>query len=386
MPVRNLPRVLGAVVFTALLGVVLAGPVSAETGPDQAGAAQVPTLLREALVKQAGLAPGDVRERLAAESGAAGISSTLADALGSSFAGAWFEPGSPDLVVATTDRAAAQRIREAGAVPRVVSLDLLTLNSVMDVLNSRSDSVPDAVTGWYVDPVTNSVVVSATDPAAGERFAGGQPGVRIERAAARPLPLADLRGGEGIAAESQGASCSIGYSVFSGSTRYILTAGHCTQLGGIWYGSDGTAIGPVVRSSFPEDDFGLIEVTSPSYRTTSAVDTPDGPLAITGTAPSPVGSSVCRSGATTGYRCGTVEAVNETVNYGRGDVVNGLSRTNVCAEPGDSGGPYFTGSQAQGTLSGGSGSCFISLFGSETFFQPIEEALSAYDVHLVTGG
>lgn len=381
MPVRNLPRVLGAAAFAVLVGAVLAAPVSAEPAVDQADSAQVMTLLR-----QAGLSPDEAEDRLAAESDAANVTSTLADALGSSFAGAWFEPGSTDLIVATTDQAATQRVRDAGAVPRVVSLDLLTLNSVMNVLNSRADTVPDAVTGWYVDPVTNSVVVSATDPAAAEQFVAGQQGVRIERADARPVPLADLRGGEGIAADIEGAVCSIGYSVVSGSTRYVLTAGHCTQLGGTWYGADGTPIGPVARSSFPEDDFGLIEVTSPSYRQTSVVNTSGGPLAITGTAPSPVGSSVCRSGATTGYRCGTIEAVNETVNYGRGEVVNGMTRTDICAEPGDSGGPYFSGSQAQGTLSGGTGSCFVSLFGSETYFQPIEEALSAYNVQLVTGG
>ena len=381
MPVRNLPRVLGATAFAVLLGAVLAAPVSAEPALDRVAAAQVTTLL-----KQAGLSPDEAEERLAAESDAAGVTSTLAAALGRSFAGAWFEPGSPDLVVATTDQAAAQRVREAGAVPRLVSLDLLTLNSVMDVLNSRADSVPDAVTGWYVDPVTNSVVVSATDPAAAEQFAAGQQGVRIERADTRPVPLADLLGGEGIAAETEGAVCSIGYSVVSGSTRYVLTAGHCTQLGGTWFGTDGTPIGSVARSSFPEDDFGLIEVTSPTWRQTSAVSTSSGPVAITGSAPAAVGASVCKSGATTGYRCGTVEAVNETVNYGRGEVVNGMTRTNVCAEPGDSGGPYFSGSVANGTLSGGSGSCFVSLFGSETYFQPIDEALAAYNVQLVTGG
>ncbi|HEX2301948.1 MAG TPA: hypothetical protein VHH34_26145, partial [Pseudonocardiaceae bacterium] len=127
MPVRSLPRVLGAAAFAVLLGAVLSAPVSAEPALDQVAAAQATTLL-----KQAGLSPGEAEERLAAESTAAGVTSTLADALGRSFAGAWFEHGSPDLVVATTDPAAARQVREAGAVPRVVPLDLSTLNSVMD--------------------------------------------------------------------------------------------------------------------------------------------------------------------------------------------------------------------------------------------------------------
>lgn len=369
-----------AAAFTLLLGTGLAAPASA--APDQAtvGAAQLRTLLTEA-----GLSLDEAEQRLAEEAQAADLTSTLAGALGSSFAGAWFEPGSTDLVVATTDPAAAQRVRAAGAVPRLVSLDLSTLNRVMAVLDSRADSVPDAVTGWYVDPVTNSVVVSATDPAAAETFVAGEPGVRIEQVPLRPVPLADLRGGETIEASTPGVSCSIGFSVTSGTARYVLTAGHCTQLGGTWFGSDGSPIGPVARSSFPENDFGLIEVTSPSWRQTSAVVTRNGPVAVTGAAQAPVGASVCRSGATTGYRCGTVEALNQTVNYGGGDVVNGLTRTSVCAEPGDSGGPYISGTQAQGTLSGGAGTCFISLFGTETYFQPVGEALATYHVQLVTG-
>ena len=43
--------------------------------------------------------------------GVGGVESTLRAALGSSFAGAWLEPGTSDLVVATTDPAAAPRVR-----------------------------------------------------------------------------------------------------------------------------------------------------------------------------------------------------------------------------------------------------------------------------------
>jgi hypothetical protein len=71
------------------------------------------------------------------------------------------------------------------------------------------------------------------------------------------------------------------------------------------------------------------------------------------------------------------------VNYGNGDVVQGLVRTDVCAEAGDSGGPFMSGTQAQGTLSGGSGGC---LLGGQSYFQPIQEVLSTYRLTLITGG
>jgi len=47
------------------------------------------------------------------------------------------------------------------------------------------------------------------------------------------------------------------------------------------------------------------------------------------------GMSVTRRGSTTGTHSGTVTGLNATVNYGGGDIVYGMIKTNVCAEPGD---------------------------------------------------
>ncbi|MDQ5854757.1 MAG: S1 family peptidase, partial [Actinomycetota bacterium] len=240
---------------------------------------------------------------------------------------------------------------------------------------------PNTVTGWHVDPASNSVVVSTTDDAAAKAFTADQDAVRIEHVDARPVPLADLRGGDKITT-SEGGRCSVGFNAISGNTRYIITAGHCTKLGGTWAGPDGTPIGPVAKSSFPGYDFGLVEVASGSWKQTRDVYTDSGYVTVTGTEPVAIGSSICRSGATSGYHCGRVEAINETVNYGSGDVVRGLTRTDICAEAGDSGGPFVSGSQAQGTLSGGSGGC---LLGGQSYFQPVREVLSTYGLTLLTG-
>ncbi len=185
--------------------------------------------------------------------------------------------------------------------------------------------------------------------------------------------------------------CSVGFNARSAAgVRYVVTAGHCTNDGGSWSGVGGT-LGPTAGSSFPTNDYGVIRVTSSAATSTPLVDryTSGVDVTVIGAVKTPVGGSVCRSGSTTGWRCGTVQAYNQTVNYGGGQVVSGLTRTSACAQPGDSGGafvsnPGATGGRvhAQGVTSGGSGSCST---GGTTFFQPVSEALSAYGLTLYTG-
>jgi hypothetical protein len=74
---------------------------------------------------------------------------------------------------------------------------------------------------------------------------------------------------------------------------------------------------------------------------------------------------------------GTVTALNVTVHYVGGGTVRQMIQTNVCAEPGDSGGPLYAQTVALGLTSGGSGNCRT---GGTTFFQPVTEALSKYGV------
>ena len=180
-----------------------------------------------------------------------------------------------------------------------------------------------------------------------------------------------------------GSRCSAGFNTRSGSGRnYVLTAGHCTNLGGTWTTSGGQTIGPVAASSFPTNDFGAIRISNPA-----ALDPRGGVLHngafrdITGAGRVPVGSSACKTGSTTGTTCGTVQAYNVTVRYAEGTVY-GMTRTNICTQPGDSGGAMYAGSLAQGITSGGTiGGC--SQGGFQSFFQPADEALSVYGLTLL---
>ncbi|WP_432094976.1 S1 family peptidase [Streptomyces sp. bgisy100] len=248
-------------------------------------------------------------------------------------------------------------------------------------LTEVSDAVLTADVGgtaWHVDKETGRVVVTADSTVSSaeiakiQRQAGRDAGaIRIERTPGKFTKL--LSGGDAVYAD--GWRCSLGFNVRSGSTYYFLTAGHCTDGAGNWYTSAArtTVIGPTAGSSFPGNDYGLVRYTNSSISHPGTVGSQD----ITSAADATVGMSVTRRGSTTGTHGGTVTALNATVNYGGGDIVYGMIRTNVCAEPGDSGGPLYSGSSAVGLTSGGSGDCTS---GGTTFFQPVTEALSAYGV------
>jgi streptogrisin B len=227
---------------------------------------------------------------------------------------------------------------------------------------------------WYVDGAADRVVVtadrtvSAAEVATIKKSAGANArAIRIKhvRGAFRPL----LSSGDPIYGGQY--RCSLGFNVVSGSTYYFLTAGHCGKLAATWYtNSSHTAlIGPTVNYSFPGNDYALVRYDNTSLPHPGGFTTAD-PF---------VGESVTRDGSTTGTHSGKVTALNVSVRYsGRlHGVVSGLIQTNVCAEPGDSGGPLYDGTKALGLTSGGSGDCTS---GGTTFFQPVREAANAYGV------
>lgn len=132
-------------------------------------------------------------------------------------------------------------------------------------------------------------------------------------------------------------------------------------------------------SRFPADDYALVEYGGGAEHP-SEVNLYNGSAQpITSAGEATVGMQVQRSGSTTQLHNGRVTALDATVNYGNGDIVDGLIRTDVCAEPGDSGGSLFAGSAAIGLTSGGSGNCSA---GGVTFFQPVTEALQAYGAQI----
>ncbi|MDG4818346.1 S1 family peptidase [Micromonospora sp. WMMD956] len=238
-----------------------------------------------------------------------------------------------------------------------------------------------AGTALTVDPATGRTTVAADDTVSDSQLAALRARLAGTDAVVRREPgrLSTLIAG-GQAIYGGGGRCSLGANVRSGSVSYFVTAGHCTATATTWYADSAgsSVLGSRAGSSFPGNDYGIVRYTSTTVAHPSAVHTYPGTLTITGTATPYVGMVVCRSGSTTGVRCGSITALNATVNYAQGSVT-GLIRTNICAEPGDSGGPLYVAAAGRivGILSGGSGNCTT---GGTTYYQPIAEILSAYGV------
>ncbi|MBK3627326.1 S1 family peptidase [Streptomyces sp. MBT49] len=302
------------------------------------------------------------------------LASTLGRDLGADAAGTYYDAKSGSLVVNVLDAVAAKTVEAAGAKARIVENSLAELTGARTTLKADA-SVPG--TAWVTDPTTNKVVVTADRTVSDAEWAkltevvGGLGRVaELHRTKGEFTPF--IAGGDAIT--GGGGRCSLGFNVVKDGAPYFLTAGHCTDAISTWSDPSGAEIGVNEVSRFPGDDYGLVKYTA-DVAHPSEVDLYDGSSQrITGAVDATVGMKVTRSGSTTRVHSGTVTGLDATVNYGNGDVVDGLVQTDVCAEPGDSGGSLFSGSSAVGLTSGGSGDCTS---GGETFFQPVTEALSA---------
>ncbi|MBT2369634.1 S1 family peptidase [Streptomyces sp. ISL-10] len=305
---------------------------------------------------------------------------SLTTDLGADGAGAYYDADTKALVVNVVSEDAAQTVREAGGKARIVENTLAELTGARQTLADRA-SIPG--TSWATDPVTNKLVVTADRTVKGAELTKLQDVVKglgakaeLKRSAGEFKPF--IAGGDAI--HSGGGRCSLGFNVVKDGAPHFITAGHCGQSGSEWSDSaGGAAIGTMVDSQFPGNDFALVKYNGDTAHP-SEVNLYNGSAqAITKAGDATVGMQVQRSGSTTRVHDGEVTALDATVNYGNGDVVEGLIQTTVCAEPGDSGGSLFSGDTAVGLTSGGSGDCSS---GGETFFQPVTEALSTFGAEI----
>ncbi|KAJ6787644.1 hypothetical protein PWT90_06630 [Aphanocladium album] len=368
--------------FLAFLAVVL--PV-AYGAPTQAANELHPEILA-AMKRDLGLNAEQATARVARDLDATNVIEQVRSSVGDSFAGAWIHEDAVHIGV--TDQASADQVTAAGATPVVMANSMSKLEQAKADLdkvfvgghNARRST--SGIASFYIDVAANKLVIEALgDSHAQAEELAAQVGLTAAEYEVRtveqmPSVRATVQGGD--AYYINGASrCSIGFSVTTG----FVSAGHCGDPGDRATTSSGQQLGTFSGSVFPGSaDMSYVRTVSGTTLRGYINGYGQGSLPVKGSTESAVGASICRSGSTTGVHCGTVRAKGATVNYAEGSVT-GLTQTNVCAEPGDSGGSWYSGSQAQGVTSGGNGDCTR---GGTTYFQPVNEILQTYRLTLVT--
>ncbi|MEV6396143.1 S1 family peptidase [Streptomyces sp. NPDC051907] len=360
-------------------------------GAGAVGIAAAAVLLPHANASQSGSgsdASGAVPKKMSAAS-AAELIAQLGKQLGdSAYGGAYYDAEKQQIVVNVVgdDNDIDIQVKKAGAVARSVENSFGELKSATGTLAKKA-TIPG--TSWAVDPRTNQILVTADRTVTGDQWnrlestvksLGGMARVQKSKGEFKPF----LEGGDAIF--GGGSRCSLGFNVTAqdGSPAF-LTAGHCGVAAAEWSEAQGGApVGTVQEAVFPgEGDFALVKYDDPNIDAPSEVDLGNGQtVQINQAADAAVGQDVIRMGSTTGQSDGQVTGLNATVNYPEG-TVTGLIQTNVCAEPGDSGGAMFSqDGSAIGLTSGGSGDCTS---GGETFFQPVTTALAAVGAQIGAG-
>jgi hypothetical protein len=264
--------------------------------------------------------------------------------------------------------------RSEAAIDAVAVVESLDASGI-DVLSSRLDGTELIVN---VSTAADAKVVTLTGATAEVGPAATEP---IDTGGAEFVDR-DLYGGSAYYFQNAqyGARCSVGFNghIVSSGAEQFATAGHCIlpklALGGYYhrldqyaastdeddYYYDAERVGKPVVSSFKLGsgyDTGLVTVTSSAWNAKPAVlswnlsqnGAPNTAQTITDGIPAVVGAPICKSGATTGWTCGTVTRVDEQISV-QGTVVNSIV-ANICVLSGDSGGAGLIGGAAVGTTS-----------------------------------
>ncbi|MFD3703395.1 S1 family peptidase [Nocardia sp. NPDC058658] len=356
----------------------------------EAQPADLPAQLIEAVTRDLKISPDEYLRRADVAQQVAAFSTTAQRQFPQVFAGSWLNDQG-NAVVALSQGPGADQAREAaqsaGFEVRNVAKSESTLRGEKTAFENWLAAAPPEISalvrGVVVDTVNNAIAVrvqqaglplpSFIDPA---RVIVTAPPVAGEHVDLTATPVAGdghgaLAGGDGYASVIGRSSlrCSLGFNGTDRAGNVVnISAGHCNPE--IESAGTGTAaaiyeivgdkagaqLGTFGKSVLGEQDYSIIRVNDNARARfeNNLVRIPgQAPIAVDGVATPVVGAPVCKSGSRTGFSCGVINGVDQTVQVGDRQLTQSFS-ANICALPGDSGGPIVTGRLALGISSASS--------------------------------
>lgn len=350
------------------------------------------------LAEAAGISREEAVRRLENQGPQAELAEQLAEQLGDRSGGSYLDRRSGELIVNVLDDRAAEQVRAAGATPRTVRYSMAELQGVSDRLDPQGVAGRSGlVTSIGVDPQTDTVVV--TIPAAAQREAaefieqvqsyGDRTRIEFSRDSVLEQQSTYVYAG-GQTISSALGSCTAGLAAKDASNyRYMLTALHCVSGNAYNVYTSGQFFGQRWYQSQNYYDMATVSNWNPNNMVQTATAGPwYNYVVIKGALTSIQNWWVCKSGMTTGWKCGYVTLTGQKVWVGGtvGYEYN-LTAANLCGQKGDSGAPVvFQTLQgywyATGIHSAGPAVCTAS---SNAYFVPVKFLLNTTGLSIVTG-
>ncbi|MEV0295794.1 S1 family peptidase [Nocardia sp. NPDC050710] len=410
-------------VIAASAAILLFGPTAAVANAEPAQAPGLPAELIAAVTRDLKISPDEYLRRADLAQQVAAFATTAQRQYPQVFAGSWLDDSGQAVVALAqgpgTDEA-RKAAQSAGFEIRNVAKSEAALRGEKSAFERWLDGQPEAVSalvrGVVVDTVNNSIAVrveqaglplpSFIDPSRVIVMAPPIAGEVLPQAGeiAGEIYRGSLSGGDGFASVNGRSSlrCSFGFNGTDRAGNVVnITAGHCNPdlaSAGTDHASGvhelvgdraGGQLGVFQKSVLGAQDYSVVRINDQAKErfTNNGVRVPGAaPILVDGVATPVVGAPVCKSGSRTGFSCGVVNAVDQTVQVGDRELTQSFS-ANICALPGDSGGPIVTGRMALGISSASSVAdypiCEIpNLIGALTgnvpqlFAQPVSVVLS----------
>lgn len=340
-----------------------------------------------------GLNTEQATARVARDMHATNIIQEVRILVGDSFTGGWID--ADVLHIGITDQALADKVTAASATPIVMANSLSKLEKAkadldkafINQANVTASGTSSGIASYFVDIAANKVIIEALADSHGHakglasqvRLAASE--FQVQTVKIIPTTVSTVQGGDEYRINKR-FGCSISFAVTVG----FISAGHYGKAGSSAIIKSGKALGTFSSFTFSGNaDMAYIKTIAGTVLKGYINGYGHGSsLPVSGSSKAAIRASICRSGATSQVHYGIVISKNTTIHYKEGPVL-GLTGASVCATPGDLGGSFYSGSQAQGVTSGtnSGGSCSDRGKGT-TYFQPINKILQTYGLHLVT--